>query len=414
MKIAITTPVYYPQINGVAVFSHNLAMGLASRGHEVLVITPSHTGDRHVSNSSGVKVAYLDATKLYVYPDQIHTVPKKKKLIYKHSLKASVIPGRQIRKILDEFQPDVIHIQGSDPIGLSTTKYAKRHHIPLVMTEHNQPEVLTESLPLTGVLKKPANAALSSYFRKRLSQADFVTMPTKMAAGHLFNSKELKVPFEAISNGVDLSAFKPGKVPEALYQKYGISKGVPIILYIGRLDPEKKVSVVLEAFKEFLKKCNDNKLDRLSKTLLVVVGDGVDKNRLVREALRMGISDSVKFLGRVVGEDLYNIYRMGNVFVTASEVETQGIVLIEAAATGLPLVAVDAGAVSEVCLDKVNGFLLKPGDSSGMSEAIYKILSDPRLLGQMSKKSIEIASEHDLEKTIDKFIEIYQKVCYNS
>ena len=74
----------------------------------------------------------------------------------------------------------------------------------------------------------------------------------------------------------------------------------------------------------------------------------------------------------------------------------------------------DAGAVSEVCLDKVNGFLLKPGDSSGMSEAIYKILSDPRLLGQMSKKSIEIASEHDLEKTIDKFIEIYQKVCYNS
>ncbi|MBR0424277.1 glycosyltransferase [Candidatus Saccharibacteria bacterium] len=411
MKIVITTPVYYPQINGVAVFSHNLARGLSSRGHEVLVITPSQTGIRHVSKSSGVKVAYLDATKLHVYPDQIHAVPKKKKLLYKHSLRASVMPGRQMRRILSEFQPDVIHVQGSDPIGVAASRYAKKHGIPLVMTEHNQPEVLTESLPLPGVLKRPANKVLSSYFRKRLARADFMTMPTELAFGHLFKTKEIEIPFEAISNGVDLTAFKPGEASDALYRKYDIPRGVPIVLYVGRLDPEKRVSVVLKAFRDFSQKCDNNKLDSLSKTLFVVVGDGVDKSHLAKEALKMGLDSQVKFLGRVTGEDLYNIYRMGDIFVTASEIETQGIVLIEAAATGLPLIAVDAGAVSEVCRDGVNGYLLKPGDASGISEAMFKLLSDPRLLGQMSKNSIEIASEHSFAKTLDRFIEIYDNLC---
>lgn len=418
MKIVIATSVYTPQINGVAVFSHNLAMGLARRGHEVVVLTPSQTGKKYSRLKDGVKIFYLKSTTFKVYPDQIHQVEPKKKILgremprffYKHGFRASVFPARQIEKILNKFDPDIIHVQGSDPIGVTTVNYAHKHNIPVVLTEHNQPEVLTEPLHLPSLVQKPVDRILSAYFVDRQKKVDYVTMPTQLSIEHLLKGRDLGVPVEAVSNGVDLSAFKPGEASREVYTKYDIPTDVPIVLYTGRLDPEKKVGVVLEAFSEFLDKHKDNKLDRLSKALFVVVGDGVDKNRLILKAEKMGLSSSVRFLGRVVGDDLYNIYRMGEVFATASEIETQGIVLIEAAAASLPLIAVDAGAVKEICRDGQNGYLLEPGDTKGIAEAIDRILSDNELKARMSKKSLEIASEHDLNKTLDKFIRIYENL----
>ena len=411
MRILIATPVFYPMINGVAMFSYNLATGLARRGNEVLVITPSQTGKRHTKTLNGVKVCYLDSIRVGVYPDQIHDVPKKKQFFYKNSLRASVFPAKQIKKIFDDFKPEVVHVQGSDPIGVATIKRARKNRVPVVTTEHNQPEVLTESLMMPGVLRKPTNKALAKYFVRRQKKSDYVTMPTKLSIDKLIGSKDLGVPVVAVSNGVDLSSFTPGEAADELYIKYNIPRKVPIILYIGRLDPEKNVGVVLAAFADFLDK---HKLDRLSKTLFLVAGDGVDKNHLISETKRLGINDSVKFLGRVMPPDLYGIYKMGDVFVTASEIETQGIVLIEAAASGLPLIAVDAGAVAEVCRDGVNGYLLKPGDMQAISAAMADILTDDNKRSKMVEASIKIASEHSLEKTLDKFLEIYKKVCYNS
>lgn len=402
MRIVIATSVFPPMINGVAVFSGNLARGLVSRGHEVLVLTPSQNGRRHDENFEGVKVCYLKSISARIYPDQIHKAEKKGPF-YKNSLKVSVFPKREIFRILDEFKPDVIHSQGSDPIGVSAIKYARKQGIRVISTEHNRPEVLTEPIHLPKFLRKGVNRQLSSFFRRNLKKADVVTMPTELSAEELYGSRENHV--KVISNGVDLAKFKPGNPKSTIYNIYGIPKGALIILYIGRLDPEKKVDVVLRAFSDFLDK---HKLDSLSKTLFVVVGDGVDKKRLERVSKELGISKSVKFLGRVVGDDLYELYKIGDVFATASEIETQGIVLIEAAATGLPLIAVDAGAVSEVCRDNENGILLKPGDVSGIAQAFEKILGDPKLREKMSEKSIEVAAEHSLEKTIDEFLKIYQ------
>ena len=411
MRIVIATPVYYPMTNGVAMFSYNLARGLAARGNEVLVITPSQTKLEHTESQDKVTVAYLKSSTIKVYPDQIHPAEREKKIFYKHGLKASILPSRQIKKILDDFKPEVVHVQGSDPIGLATVAYAKKNHIPVVATEHNQPEVLTEPLHIPKVVRKPVNKALSAYFRKRQAKSDYATMPTQLAIDNLTHGKKTKMPIEAVSNGVDLRAFKPGKPDETIYNRYGIPRDVPILLYVGRVDPEKKIGVVLSAFTKFLDK---HKLDNLSKTLLLVVGDGVDKKRLENEAKRLGIENSVRFLGKIMAPELYDIYRLGDVFVTASEIETQGIVLIEAAASGLPLIAVDAGAVAEVCQNNKNGFILKPGDAEGMAMAMSTILSNENLRKEMSAKSIEIANEHSLEKTVDKFLEIYQKVCYNS
>jgi glycosyltransferase involved in cell wall biosynthesis len=412
MRILIATAVYYPMVNGVAVFSHNLATGLARRGNEVAVICPSQTGKNHSKTEDGVKVHYLKSTQARVYPDQIHDVPAKKKLLgkemphlfYKHSLRVSVFPARQIKKIMKAFKPDVVHVQVSDPIGLSVVSYARKMNVPVVTTEHNQPEVFTEPLHMPKLIKKPVDAMLSSYFYSRQKKSDFVTMPTKQAIDNLILSrkKEFKVPVAAVSNGVDLSNFKPGKASDEIYEKYKIRKNVPTVVYVGRVDPEKKVGLVVDAFSKVLEK--------LPEAQLVIVGDGVDRLRIEQNVKKLGALKSIRILGRVLQPDLYELYRVGDVFATASEIETQGIVLIEAAASGLPLIAVNAGAVSEVCITGKNGFLCEPKNVEQISDSIYNILSDKELQKKYSKASLEIAAEHDLEKTIDKFLNIYSRV----
>ena len=407
MKIVIATAVYYPMINGVAVFSHNLAAGLAERGHEVLVLTPSQTGRRYTRTVDGVKVCYLSSTTVKVYPDQIHSVPKKRRLFYKHGFKVSVFPGRQVRRILAEFAPDVVHIQVSDPIGLSVAGWARKANVPVVTTEHNQPEVLTEPLHMPGVVRKPVNALLSSYFANRQNKSDFVTMPTKLAIDNLRKGrKELTVPMMAVSNGVDLANFRPGRASEEVYEKFGVPQGRPIVLYVGRVDPEKRVGTVIDAFKQARMK--------IPAAVLLIVGDGVDKTRLMAKVEKEGI-EAVKFLGRITGPELAEIYRMGSVFVTASEIETQGIVLIEAAASGLPLIAVNAGAVAEICRNSENGYLLEPGAevAKNMAVAMEWILSNPEMRKKFSKRSVELAREHDFKGTLDKFEEIYRQVVEN-
>ncbi|MBQ2672467.1 glycosyltransferase [Candidatus Saccharibacteria bacterium] len=410
MRIVIATAVYYPQINGVAVFSHNLAVGLARRGHEVMVITPSQTGRNYTRTQDGVKIKYLRSMDVKVYPDQINPVPKKKKvlgvelphLFYKNGFKVSIFPQIEIKKILDDFKPDVVHVQVSDPIGLSVVSYARKRGIPVVTTEHNQPEVITDPLKMPGPMKKPVNAMLSAYFRNRQSKSDFVTMPTEQAIRNLLEKHQFEIPIAAVSNGVDLKHFKPGKAPAGIYRKYGIDKDAAVVLYVGRVDPEKQVGTVIAAFKEARK--------FVPKTEMVIVGDGVDKARLEKMVKDDGLSSAIKFLGRVTPPDLYELYRVGTLFATASEIETQGIVLIEAAATGLPLIAVDKGAVSEVCISDKNGFLCRPGNTAEIAEAMIKILSDPELQQKFATNSVKIAAEHDMEKTLDKFINIYQKL----
>lgn len=411
MKIVIATAVYYPMINGVAVFSHNLAVGLAKRGHEVMVLCPSQTGKNYTRIQDGVKVNYLKSINARIYPDQINDVPPKKKIgkmelphfWYKKGFKVSVFPAKEIKKALSSFKPDVVHVQISDPIGLSVVYYARKFNIPVVTTEHNQPEVITEPLKVPKLVKKPIDAMLSAYFRNRQSKSDFVTMPTEQAIRNLLKKHEIGVPVAAVSNGVDLTNFKPGKVAHEIYKKYGIPIDRPIVLYVGRVDPEKQVGMVVSAF--------DKVLEKVPNAFCLIVGDGVDKNRLEKEVERLGLESSVKFLGRILPPDLFELYKVGKVFATASEIETQGIVLIEAAATGLPLVAVNKGAVSEVCITGKNGFLCEPGNVAEIAEALYLILTDQKKQEAYSKASLEIASEHDFEKTLDKFINIYERVC---
>lgn len=413
MKIVITSDIYFPMINGVAVFAHNLANGLAKKGHEVLVICPSFNGKKHhsIDPMTGVRTWHLTSVRFPFYPDQINKVPDSLKLlgrtlprlIYKNGIWVSPYPYPEMRKILNEFKPDIIHNQTAETIAIATTWYARRYKTPLVSTGHAYPDNLTSQVKLLKPIKKPLDAVLRTYMASFLKNSEYATMPTEMAIEDLVpkNRKKFKVEVEAISNGVDLNKFKFGPKPDAtFYQKYNINPKHKIILHIGRIDPEKSIEKVILAFEKIA--------EDIKNSSLVIVGDGIQKSKLEDLAKSLKLSNRIIFTGKILGDDLIKFYRLGDIFVTASETETQGLVLVESAAMKLPLVAVDAGAIKEVCVNDVNGILCQPKNISEIANAIKTILSNPNLSQKMSEESYKIAQKHDLNKTLTRFEEIYK------
>ena len=411
MKIAIASDIYYPMTNGVAVFSHNLALGLAKRGHEVMVICPSFNGEYHEDMEQGVKTVHLTSAKFPFYPDQINEVPKRKeflgmpvpRLAYKNGIWWSTRALSEVKKALDEFQPDVIHLQTAETIAIAVMYYVRKNNTPLVTTGHAYPDNVTGQFKFLKPVKKPVDAAVRTYMASFLKHSEYATMPTEMAIDDLVpkNRKHFKVSVEALSNGVDLSKFTRGKPKVEIAKKYSIDLKKPRVLYVGRVDPEKSIEKVVEAFALAIKKVPEAEF--------VVVGDGIAKPELEKMVAERGLEDKVRFLGRVMPPDLQEIYKTGTLFATASKTETQGIVLIEAAATGLPLVAVDAGAVKELCQNRRNGILCKPDNVAQMARAMVKILKDKDLQKKYSLGSIEVAKKHDINHTLSRFEEIYQK-----
>ncbi len=411
MRIAITSDLYYPMTNGVAVFANNLAKGLAKQGHEVLVICPSFTGKQHREKRDGVITWYLRSIRFPFYPDQINEVPEGKeflgmplpRLAYRHGLWITVDPYPAMKKILNRFRPDVIHLQTAEMVAIATRRYAKKYDIPLVSTGHAYPDNITSQLKILKPIKRPLDAILRTYMASFLKHSEYATMPTEMAIDDLVpkKRKHFQVTVEPLSNGVDLAQFGPKKAPARIYRKYHLPKDKPLILYVGRVDPEKSISNVVSAFAATLEKVPEAKL--------VIVGDGTDRRHLQDLARALGIEKSVIFPGRIYPPDIMEVYRTATMFATASETETQGIVLIEAAATGLPLVAVDAGAVRELCQHKKNGILCHPGDVAEMTDAMVKLLKNPELCERYGKESLEVAKMHDLNRTLQRFVEIYQE-----
>ncbi len=397
--------------NGVAVFAHNLAKGLAKQGNEVMVICPSFTGKKHRTRKDGVTTVYLHSVRFPFYPDQINEVPENKEILgkalprlaYRNGIWITVDPYLAMKKVLDRFRPDVIHNQTAEMIAIAARRYAKKNDIPMVSTGHAYPDNITSQVKLLKPIKKPVDAVLRTYMASFLKHSEYATMPTEMAIDDLVpkNRRKFKVPVEPLSNGVDLSKFTPGRPRMKVLKHFHLQAERPRVLYVGRVDPEKSIGNVLTAFAGVLSEVPDAEL--------VIVGDGTDRSHLVDLTQALGIEKSVRFLGRVMLPDIADIYRSSTVFATASKTETQGIVLIEAAATALPLVAVDAGAVRELCQNDKNGILCQPDNTPEMTEALVKILKSPKLQEKYGSASLKIAQQHDLNRTLERFIEIYQE-----
>ena len=385
MKILIASDLHWPVLNGVATFSRNLARGLAEQGHEVIVIAPSQDGQKS-KQVDGNYVIYR--TKSTVFP-------------FYQNFRISVAPQLEVRKIIQDFQPDVIHIQMLMWIGQAAMFFGRRYDIPIVTTSHAMAENLLDNLKRAAPLSKPINYMLSDYGRRFHSRADVITSPTESGIKSFGKHVDkVTAPIEVISNGVDLREYAPKKADSAIYKKYNLPTDKPIVTYIGRVDAEKHLWVLIHAMQRVLKKHDAH---------LLIVGAGIDLEHLQDMAAELNLTDHITFAGRVSDEDKIALEHVGTMYAIPSPAELQSIATLEAMACGQPVVAVDAGALGELCHDGENGFLFELDDDKGMAEGIIKILDDPTLREQFSQESLRIAGTHDLDHTISQFIDLYER-----
>jgi len=383
MKILIASDLHYPTINGVATFSRNLARGLASRGHEVLVIAPSQTGKRY-KEVDGNHAIFRTASVPFPFYQNFRISPN---------------PTREVKKIISDFDPDVIHIQMVMWIGMAAMKYGNKYGIPIVSTNHAMPENLMDNLKVLAPVSRPINYILKAYGARFHSKADFVTLPTQAAIDMFGASDKIEVPMAAVSNGIDLGRFTPSKAPASLYEKFGLPTDAPIVTYIGRLDAEKHLHVLVRAFRLI----HESRPD----VHMLIVGDGTDASNLRSLVKEFDLQDKVTFTGKVSDEDLVDLHKVGSVFCMPSPAELQSIATLEAMASGQPIVAIDAGALKELCQDGRNGFLCRQDDFEQIAESLTRILNDDEMQKRFAAESLAIAQTHDLQTTLARFEQIY-------
>jgi glycosyltransferase involved in cell wall biosynthesis len=388
MRILIASDLHQPSINGVATFGQNLAHGLADAGHEVAVVAPSQTGASYVEIDGNHRIV---RTKSRVFP------------LYQ-DLRISPYPNREILRFVREFAPDVIHVQTPMGIGNAAIVAAKRCGIPLVLTNHSMSENLMENVTLLAPFAHQINPILQKYGEWFCSRADYVTLPTQAAIGML-RPDDFRKPTSAISNGIDLSRFHPDGVPDDFRERFGIPEDLPVVLYLGRVDAEKHIFVLVQAARHML---GEGRAFHL-----VVVGFGVDRQHLESLVASYGMQEHVTFTGRIEEEDKPYFFRTATVFAMPSPAELQSIATLEAMASGLPVVAVNAGALYELCEDGHNGFLYDLDDVDGMRRGLAAVLDDPALAERMGAASLEIARRHDLRETIRKYASLYERAIAN-
>lgn len=383
MKILIAADLHWPTINGVATASRTLAKGLSDRGHEVLVIAPSQTGRGYEEYDGNYLVKRTMSVPFPFY----------------QNFRISPTPQREVRKIISEFEPDVIHVQMALFLGFAARNYALKYDIPLVATNHAMPENLMDNIRLLAPISKPIQRLMVEYGARFHAKADYITLPTESAIA-MFGEDRVQTPVKAISNGIDLSRFQATKPDEDIYKKFNLPKDKQIVGYIGRVDAEKHLDVLFKAFAQIV---DDGKH-------LLIVGSGTEMEHLRNLAYQLGIDDSVTFAGRVSDEEIVQLHKVGALYCITSPAELQSIATLEAMASGKPIVAVDAGALGELCQDGTNGYLCPKDDVDAVATAIDKILADKKLQKEFSKKSLEIAGMHDIAHTIDQYEAIYKLV----
>jgi len=377
VRIALYTNNYLPFCGGVTISVETLRRGLEAAGHEPWVFGPRLRGARDASPRV-VRYPSIPAT---TYPEFALAVPY----------------SRRIARLVAAIDFDVFHAHHPFLLGPAARRLARRARRPLVFTYHTRYEKYAHYVPLKRALVEAAAVRLSAAFAAR---ADAVLAPSAIIRDEL-SARGVRAPISVVPTGVDLERFRPGD-RAAARRELGIGDGEAVVLYVGRLDREKSVDRVLLAF------------ERIASTVpaarLLLVGHGTQAEQLRRLASSLPVATRIGFLGVRPHHALVECYRAADVFLFASETETQGLVLAEAAACGLPAVAVDAPGCDEVVRDGETGLLTK-GDPAALAEAAIGLLLDPERRRGMARRAREVAQRlFDVQLQIDRTMAVYQDV----
>jgi 1,2-diacylglycerol 3-alpha-glucosyltransferase len=385
MRILIANDQHWPMKSGVATAGRTLAQGMAMLGHEVMVLAPSQTGRGYEETDVNYHIVRIRSFGLS----------------FRKNLRVSVPLDREINRIISDFDPDIVHVHTQLTVGLAVLRAAVKRHIPVVATNHAMPENMIKNIKLLSRISRPANYILTEYGLLLYKGAKHIVMPTESGLA-LFNLARIETPTSAISNGINLEYFLPIKAKPYIYKKFEIPKNKLIISYLGRLDGEKHIEVMVKAAASLIEAGYDFHV--------VMVGDGNAAGDLHRLVEKLGIEDRVTFTGLVSDEDLRELHRVGDIYTMPSPTELQCITLLEAMASGKPVVAVNAGALSELCLDGKNGYLVEVDDPEAFAVACAKLLDHPERRISFGRKSRMIAESHDVKIIMPQFEKLYKKI----
>jgi len=385
MKVLITTDVYDSIINGVAVSIANLIVGLKAQGHEVKVLTLSKDIRSHKQDN----IYYVNSFPLKIYPDARATFS------FKH----------QYIKELEAWKPDIIHSQCEFFSFMFAKKLADHLNIPIVHTYHTLYEYYTHYfIPSKRLGKK----VVSKGTRLICKHVDSVIAPTEKTAS-ILRSYDINVPIITIPTGISLRHLQKEVTPleiHSLKARYAIPADSTVLLTIGRVGKEKNIEELID----YMARPEIQQMP----FVFVIVGDGPNRTALENKVSQLSLQSCVKFTGKIPPEDIYRYYRLGDIFVSASSSETQGLTYIEALACGLPLVCKKDSCLDEVIFNNYNGIQYDTPDT--FIEAVLNIQANEVLRKAMSNGAKLIAEKYSNEVFGKKVAKLYQDTLaqYNS
>lgn len=380
LKILIAADTYPPDVNGASVFCHRLATAMAKRGHEVHVVAAGGT------SGPGYTERLPEAT---VHRLRSHAVPTHET----YRLCAPWNAKRDIGRILDEVQPDVVHVQCHYMVGHAAINEAKRRGIRMVATNHFMPENLDPFLPFPKWFKRVIAKNSWRDMGRIMGRADVVTTPTPLAARAMKQHARLGKVLP-LSNGIDSGHYE-------LAEGEAVSKADwPVVLFVGRLAVEKNVNVLIDALVHSA---------TVPAPHLEVIGGGEQRDHLERHAQQRGVADRVHFRGHVDDGELRRAYLRCDVFCQPGTAELQSLVTLEALSASRPVLLANAMALPHLVDDGVNGYLFTPGDAVELAAKLDAVLAaGPQERAAMGEAGHRKAVAHSQDKTMDTFERLYR------
>lgn len=396
MKIAMFTDAFFPRINGVYISVNSFATQLVNLGHEVCIICPSY---EKVKKSYEEKIELENGKHILVYRLSSHEF-----VFSKEDRLAKLTQYPYMKKYLDAFKPDIVHINSEFPVGRLGHLYSKKRKIPMVYTFHTYWETYFKNYAtfIPEKITRAIGRSVTIFFLKR---ANYIICPT-----HRFEQvvKEYGISRECIILPTGISLKKVSKedekakeVEQKIKNDFPICKDKRILLYVGRVAVEKNLDFLVNVFDEVCKTNDD--------VCMIFTGGGPSLESLKKTAFKSKNKNLIHFTDYVPRDELPYIYQMADIFVFPSLTETQGLVTIEAMTQSLPVVAIGEMGTLDVMQGDNGGFMVQ----NNLNEFVQKVnllLSDKNLLEEKRKEAQKYSEQWSIEQTTNKLLSLYNSI----
>lgn len=361
MKIAMFVDSFHPTVDGAVVAMELAAGGLEKRGHEVIVLAPEVDPIPVTTRP----VHYLPSIEFKSYP----------------GYRVVISPSDMLEHLRRE-RVDIIHSHGIASMAILSLTAARALKLPHVLTFHTMANEAVKYYSPIGINPEIMQKMVWIYLRSLLKRPEIVIAPTAPIKEELeMNAVRMK-SCEVVPTGVDCTRFSPERYDKKFLDKYGLA-GKRVLLHVGRLSPEKRFDIVLKAVAELEPKEPELRL--------LVVGKGPSADEYKRMAKDLGIKNKVVFAGFLPDEELPVAYASCEALVIASTFETQGLVVLEALASGTPVAGIRYRAIPEFVHEGKNGCLFEPDTCA---DAIHRCL---RRSESMMLDAVASAREYSVE-----------------